>query len=288
MFPPGKVVGTTIRDGRGGMQSLRQMALVVRDYDEAIRFFVDTLGFELVEDTMLTEEKRWVVVRPRGGSGADLLLARAVSEEQATRIGNQTGGRVFLFLHTDDFDRDHAVLSAAGVRFVRPPAQEPWGKVAVFEDLYGNLWDLIEPAEPEPLRSPVDLPRPGGVRQLWPLLHVRDIERSIRFYVDSLGFELAGQAASNGQVFWCRLERGGATLMLERRPRGLELRSPPAPEVALYFVCDDVDAMAREFAERGVEMGPPTDAYYGMRQIFVPDPDGYAVCFESPTEGWSG
>lgn len=127
-------------------QTLALVALVVRDYDEALGFYVGVLGFELIEDTNLGGEKRWVVVAPPGGAGARLLLARAVGPEQSSRIGDQTGGRVFLFLNTDDLAADHARLTAAGVRFVRPPKREPYGTVAVFEDLYGNLWDLIEPA----------------------------------------------------------------------------------------------------------------------------------------------
>ena len=119
-------------------------ALLVRDYDEAIAFYRDRLGFELAEDTPLGDGKRWVVVKPSGGGGG-LLLARAVGEAQTARVGDQTGGRVFLFLHTDDFDRDHAAMLAKGVRFVRPPRQESYGRVAVFEDLYGNLWDLLQP-----------------------------------------------------------------------------------------------------------------------------------------------
>lgn len=128
---------------------LALVALVVADYDAAIAFYVQALGFELVEDTPLGAGKRWVVVRPRGGEGAGLLLARADGEVQAARVGDQTGGRVFLFLNTDDFARDHARMTRAGVRFVRPARQEPYGTVAVFEDLYGNLWDLIEPAKPQ-------------------------------------------------------------------------------------------------------------------------------------------
>ncbi len=126
-------------------QQLALTALVVRDYDEAIAFYAGRLGFEVVEDTPQDAGKRWVVVRPPGSVGA-LLLARAVGERQQSRIGDQTGGRVFLFLHTDDFARDHAAFSAAGVTWVRAPRDEPYGRVAVFEDLYGNLWDLIEPA----------------------------------------------------------------------------------------------------------------------------------------------
>lgn len=121
------------------------VALVVRDYDEAIAFYVDRLGFECVEDTDLGGGKRWVLVRPPGAQTA-LLLARAVTKTQATRIGDQTGGRVFLFLHTDDFERDHARMLAAGVRFLEAPRREPYGIVAVFEDLYGNRWDLFQMA----------------------------------------------------------------------------------------------------------------------------------------------
>ncbi len=120
-------------------------ALVVRDYDEAIAFYAGALGFELAQDTPLADGKRWVVVRPRGGAGGGLLLAKAVGAEQQARIGDQAGGRVFLFLHTDDFDRDHAAMTRAGVRFVEAPRREAYGTVAVFEDLYGNRWDLIEP-----------------------------------------------------------------------------------------------------------------------------------------------
>ena len=123
-------------------QSLGLVSLVVRDYDEAIAFFVGTLGFELVEDTPLPG-KRWVVVAPRG-SAARLLLARAKNAEEESRIGNQTGGRVFLFLYTDDFDRDYGAFKSKGVEFVRERSQEPYGKVAVFKDLYGNWWDLVE------------------------------------------------------------------------------------------------------------------------------------------------
>jgi catechol 2,3-dioxygenase-like lactoylglutathione lyase family enzyme len=126
------------------MSRLTLTALLVRDYDEAIGFYVGKLGFELAEDAEQGGGKRWVVVRPRG-SDAGLLLARAVGE-QAARIGDQAGGRVFLFLQTDDFDRDHAAWTAAGVRFLEAPRREPYGTVAVFEDLYGNRWDLIQPA----------------------------------------------------------------------------------------------------------------------------------------------
>ncbi len=119
--------------------------LVVRDYDEAIAFYRDKAGFILVEDTPLGGSKRWVVVAP-ASDGPGLLLARADGEVQAARVGDQTGGRVGFFLHTDDFERDHAAMSARGVRFIRPPARERYGVVAVWEDLYGNRWDLLQPA----------------------------------------------------------------------------------------------------------------------------------------------
>ena len=129
-------------------QALALVSLVVRDYDDALAFYVGTLGFTLIEDTFISEQnKRWVVVAPPGSGGCQLLLARAAGAEQIARIGNQTGGRVFLFLYTDDFERDHAAYRAKGVEFVREPRQEPYGTVAVFRDLYGNLWDLLQPSE---------------------------------------------------------------------------------------------------------------------------------------------
>ena len=126
-------------------QSVGLVALVVRDYDEAIAFYVGVLGFSLVEDKLVPEQsKRWVVVAPPGAAESRLLLARAVGREQSSRIGNQTGGRVFLFLRTDDFWRDFNAYSAKGVVFVRQPKEEAYGTVAVFQDLYGNLWDLVQ------------------------------------------------------------------------------------------------------------------------------------------------
>ena len=125
-------------------QSIGYVALVVRNYDEAIKFFTDKLGFALIEDTPLEPGKRWVLVRPAHSQGTSLLLAQAASEEQSTRIGNQTGGRVFLFLHTDDFWRDYRAMLKKGVKFIREPREESYGTVAVFEDLYGNKWDLLQ------------------------------------------------------------------------------------------------------------------------------------------------
>jgi len=127
-------------------QAIGLVSLVVREYDEAIAFYVSVLGFTLIEDSFVPEQnKRWVVVAPPGSTESRLLLARASSDEQVARIGNQTGGRVSLFLYTDDFSRDYQNYKGKGVTFVREPKLEPYGTVAVFQDLYGNLWDLLEP-----------------------------------------------------------------------------------------------------------------------------------------------
>jgi len=130
-------------------QSIRLVTIVVRDYDEALGFYIGTLGFRLIEDTPVpAQQKRWVVVAPAGSSSSHLLLARAVGDEQCSRIGNQTGGRVFLFLYTDDFWQDFRSFQAKGIVFVREPREEPYGTAAVFKDLYGNLWDLLQPRLP--------------------------------------------------------------------------------------------------------------------------------------------
>jgi catechol 2,3-dioxygenase-like lactoylglutathione lyase family enzyme len=126
-------------------QELALVAVVVTDYDEAIKFYTEVLKFRLVEDTRMSETKRWVVVAPPGSAGCNILLAQAANDEQRSHVGNQTGGRVFLFLHTDNFERDFNNLKANRVRIVRQPSLEEYGTVAVFADLYGNLWDLIEP-----------------------------------------------------------------------------------------------------------------------------------------------
>jgi catechol 2,3-dioxygenase-like lactoylglutathione lyase family enzyme len=126
-------------------QYIAQISLLVNDYDEAIDFYTKKLHFKLVEDTVLSETKRWVIVSPSGATGCSLLLAKAAGEEQRSRIGNQTGGRVFLFLYTDDFQRDFQNLIDNNIEIVREPSTESYGTVAVFKDLYGNLWDLIEP-----------------------------------------------------------------------------------------------------------------------------------------------
>ncbi|CAN5785340.1 VOC family protein [soil metagenome] len=126
-------------------QRLVQIAIVVKDYGEAIAFYTQKLNFILIEDTVLSEAKRWVVIKPNGEGGCNILLAKAANEEQESRIGNQTGGRVFLFMHTDNLKRDYENMRANNIEFVRMPSEEVYGTVAVFKDLYGNLWDLIEP-----------------------------------------------------------------------------------------------------------------------------------------------
>ncbi len=128
-------------------QKIAHIALVVNDYDEAIAFYTQKLNFTLLEDTVLSETKRWVRVAPKGSEECCLLLAKAANEKQSSRIGNQSGGRVFLFLHTDNFERDYQNLLDQKIKIVRKPSVETYGTVAVFADLYGNLWDLIEPAK---------------------------------------------------------------------------------------------------------------------------------------------
>ncbi|HWU73341.1 MAG TPA: VOC family protein [Sphingomonas sp.] len=139
------------------MPLLAHIALIVRDYDEALAFYVGKLGFTLVEDTYQPEQdKRWVTIRPPGAAGdaTTILLARASNAHQANYVGDQAGGRVFLFLATDDFERDHAAFTAAAVEWVRPPATYDYGRVAVFKDLYGNLWDLVQVAQGQPGVTP--------------------------------------------------------------------------------------------------------------------------------------
>ena len=129
-------------------QAVVKVSIVVRDYDEAIAYYTGVLNFDLIEDAPREHGKRWVVVAPRGGVGTALLLARAATPEQERAIGNQTGGRVFLFLQTDNFWKDYETMKARGVRFNEEPRAEPYGTVAVFTDLYGNKWDLVQPSEP--------------------------------------------------------------------------------------------------------------------------------------------
>ncbi|MFO7446910.1 MAG: VOC family protein [Ignavibacteriaceae bacterium] len=134
-------------------QKIAHVALVVKDYDEAIKFYTEKLDFRLIEDTELSKTKRWVLVAPPGANECCLLLAKAADDYQLTRVGDQTGGRVFLFLYTDDFWCDYNKMLDKGITFVRPPKEEEYGTVAVFKDLYGNLWDLLQPANPNLLKG---------------------------------------------------------------------------------------------------------------------------------------
>lgn len=126
-------------------QKIAHIALVVKDYDEAIKFYCEKLDFQILEDTRLTEDKRWVLIAPKGAAECSILLAKAANDKQHSSIGNQTGGRVFLFLSTDNFWQDYNKMLDRNINFIRPPKEESYGLVAVFEDLYGNLWDLIQP-----------------------------------------------------------------------------------------------------------------------------------------------
>lgn len=135
-------------------QRIAQLSLVVRDYDEAIAFYTEKLSFQLIEDTRMSAEKRWVVIAPPGSTECCLLLAKAANEAQLASVGNQTGGRVFLFLYTDDFWRDYHAMVAKGIRFTGAPREEAYGTVVVFEDLYGNLWDFIQPKDIDKANRP--------------------------------------------------------------------------------------------------------------------------------------
>lgn len=137
-------------------QSLAHVTFLVREYDEALAFFIESLGFRVVEDTPLAPGKRWVLVAPPAADGTKLLLAQAANPEQLQQVGKQAAGRVFLFLQTDHFWRDYRLMQAANVKFLESPRQEPYGTVAVFEDLYGNKWDLLQPADPS---APQPLPK---------------------------------------------------------------------------------------------------------------------------------
>src|SRR4051794_9322621 len=128
-------------------QRIAHIALIVKEYDEAIKFYSEKLDFKILEDTKLTEDKRWVLIAPPAGEECSILLAKAGDSKQTSRIGNQTGGRVFLFLYTDDFWRDYNKMVDRNINFIRPPKEEKYGIVTVFEDLYGNLWDLIQPSK---------------------------------------------------------------------------------------------------------------------------------------------
>ena len=187
-------------------RSLAHVALVVRDYDEAIAWFTGKLGFELVADECQAEQdKRWVLVAPSGAGGTSLLLARAATPDQQAFVGNQSGGRVFLFLRTDDFGRDFEAMRAKGIRFVRPPKQAAYGTVAVFEDLYGNLWDLVQFA-PAAVGDAVPAEAPRSSRMV-PQFRVGDMAAAVDFYTRILDFELPPGESVEDPVL--SLVRGG-------------------------------------------------------------------------------
>ena len=247
-------------------QSIGYVALVVRDYDEAIAFFTTTLHFELVEDTPI-EGKRWVLVRPPGSRGTSLLLARATAPEQLARIGDQTGGRVSLFLHTDDFWRDYRELRAKGVSFAREPKEESYGTVAVFRDLYGNLWDLLE------LKGVAS----GGVHHID--LTVRDLARSTEFYdrvLPLLGFRRSSNVPEGPIWAGAQLEVGlvpaRSSAAHDRTAAGLHHLAFAAPSRAV------VDAAHRRLVELGVAILDPPAEYPryapGYYAVFFADPDG--------------
>ncbi len=247
-------------------QSIGYATLVVRDYDEAIAFFTKTLHFELVEDTPI-EGKRWVLIRPPGSRGTSLVLGRATTPDQRARVGDQTGGRVSLFLQTDDFWRDYRELRAKGVAFAREPREESYGTVAVFRDLYGNLWDLLQ------LKGVAT----GGVHHLD--LTVSDLSRSTDFYdqvLPLLGFRRSLDVPEGpvwaGAQFELGLSPARSTAAHDRYAAGLHHLAFSAPSRAA------VDAAHRRLVELGVAILDPPAEYPrygpGYYAVFFADPDG--------------
>lgn len=207
-------------------QHLGAVSVLVRDYDEAIAYYTGTLGFRLVEDTPLSRDRRWVQVTPQGGNGCALLLAKADGPRQVAAIGAQTGGRVFLFLHTDDFWRDYRLLAARGVRFCEAPREEAYGTVAVFEDLYGNRWDLLQVAIRRPdLAASGALNRDAGVNPTireatatdaeWKLDHIRRLIADPGSNTPLLPQEIATTVAQQAELFASARSRGDLFLVAE-------------------------------------------------------------------------
>lgn len=253
-------------------QTLALSTLVVRDYDEAIAFFVGTLGFRLIEDTDQPEQaKRWVVVQPAGAGNAQLLLARASTPEQTARIGSQTGGRVAFFLYTDDFERDHARYSAAGVRFVRPRTEQPYGTVAVFADLYGNLWDLVQ------LRQPP----PAAVHSV---VYAKHKARVAAFYRAVLAL-----AVAEDEPGFTLLAGRGIELSVVQAPeaiaREIILADPPTVRedtpLKTSFLVDDLEALRPLVLAHGGTLKPPEAAWAwrGALHLDGTDPEGNVVQF---------
>ncbi len=257
-------------------QRVTQFTVNVRDYDEALSFYVDKLGFECVEDTDLGDGKRWVRVRPHGSSGASILLARATSAEQLASVGRQTGGRVFAFLETDDFRRDYDALVARGVAFVRPPSDERYGQVAVFEDLYGNRFDLLGP--PGPVASE---PGKAAASMLDHIsIGVVNLGRAARFYdavLQPLGF---ARVWTSEKAVGYGAPRGEDKLAIKERPAARS--AGEGAHIALGATSRAaVDAFhAAALSHGGEDEGAPglRPAYGpGYYAAFVRDPDGYRI-----------
>jgi catechol 2,3-dioxygenase-like lactoylglutathione lyase family enzyme len=265
------------------MQSIAQVALVVRDYDEAIDFYTRSLNFTLVEDTYQPEQdKRWVVVAPPGSGGTSLLLARASTSEQEPFVGNQTGGRVFLFLNTDDFWRDYRNLIARGVTFVREPRSESYGTVAVFKDLYGNLWDLLQRKSGN---APAGRTTSGGdgsgrrLKTAIPVLHVTGSAAAEAFYCDKLGFrcEFAYRPTQASDPCYMGVVRDDARLHLS------SFADDGVSGSLVYLVAEDIDALHGELTGNGVPVEmPPTDQSWGNREMHVRDADRNKIAFVRP------
>jgi len=247
-------------------QRLALTSVVVRDYDEAIAFYVTVLGFVLVEDTYIaSQDKRWVVVAPSGDGTSRVLLARAIGDEQASRIGNQTGGRVFLFLHTDDFWRDYRAYLERGVEFVRLPKVEPYGTVAVFRDLYGNLWDLVQPSTKHESRvegtTDASSFKPAGWPAIVPRLVAHDAAGLVEFIRRT--FEATG---AYRELAPTELTIGDAVLMVSTAGER------NASTAFLYVYVRDTDAVYRRAIEQGARsVETPAEMPYGDRRAMVED-----------------
>jgi lactoylglutathione lyase len=256
------------------MQTIGCVALVVRDYDEAIAFFTERLRFELVEDTPLGNGKRWVLVAPAGIAGTALLLARAKGSEQTTRVGNQTGGRVFLFLRTDDCRRDYREMRARGVEFEQEPRDEEYGTVAVFRDLYGNRWDLVQPVTGEDLGSRHQF---HGVQ---PVLPARDVARSAAYFRDVLGFEidfLEGDPPVHGRIRKGDGSYGQPVYVHLSQAEPAAVR--PCGELRIH-VGHDLDGLFEAYRARGVDVVfAPVSQPWGLREFAVREIDGHVLRF---------
>ena len=237
-------------------QSIVHVALVVRDYDEAIKFYTEKLNFSVVEDTYQPlQDKRWVLIAPPGSNGPSVLLGKAANAEQLRAVGNQTGGRVFLFLETDNFSRDYDRMRAANVKFVRPPKVESYGTVAVFEDLYGNRWDLVEYSNRSGLAQRM---RFTGNNEL--ALHVADPVRAAEFYRDVLGCKVVDP---NPECY--ALDSGALRLYLLPDP------APTHEQVVPSFDVDDRAAALQELQAQGctlVPIGPHAPGGFYVRDPF--------------------